>query len=47
MTGRLEIEGVYTASYMPGSYHVVATSVADPTVTGMATVTVLPIVLPQ
>src|SRR5947209_4077168 len=38
--GTLSTEGAYTAPSAAGSYHVVATSVADSTATAAATVTV-------
>jgi chitinase len=39
--GTVTNTGLYTAPANPGVFHVVATSVADPTKTGVATVTVL------
>lgn len=38
--GAVDPGGAYSAPATPGTYHVVATSVADPTASGMATVTV-------
>jgi hypothetical protein len=40
--GSITSAGVYTAPQVPGTYHVIATSVADPTKSGTATVTVPP-----
>lgn len=40
--GSITTGGVYTAPATPGTYHVVATSVADATKSAMATVTVTP-----
>jgi hypothetical protein len=40
--GTVTSSGVYTAPAVSGTYHVVATSAADPTKTGTATVTVTP-----
>jgi hypothetical protein len=39
--GAVSVAGLFTASSTPGTYHVVATSAADPTRTGVATITVL------
>ena len=38
--GTIDASGLYTAPSSPATYHVVATSVADPSVTGIAPVTV-------
>jgi chitinase len=38
--GSITSNGLYTAPEMPGTYHVVCTSVADPTKSAVAVVTV-------
>ena len=38
--GTIDVSGTYTAPADPGSFHIIATSVADPTVSGIASVTV-------
>jgi chitinase len=38
--GTITSDGLYTAPEMPGTYHVVCTSVADPTKSAVAIVTV-------
>ncbi len=40
--GVVTAQGVYTAAQTPGTYHVVATSTADPSKSGAATITVTP-----
>ena len=44
--GTVDASGLYTASASPGTYHVVATSMASPTARGQATVTVVTVVSP-